>query len=180
MIYLITNKLNNKQYIGKTSQTLDKRWYQHCKNAEYGIDTYLYRAMRKHGVENFECVYLADGLDEEEILLIEQHAPEYNMTAGGDGGDTSNSPLYKEGMIKRRSYKGNNNPNYGKRGKDSPNYGKVRSEAQREKSRKGYKGKRIPVRIDGVQYESVSYAAKVLGRSEKYVRLHDEINEWEY
>jgi len=179
MIYLITNKINNKQYIGKTSQSLDKRWYQHCKNAEYGLDTYLYRAIRKYGVENFECVYIADGLNDEEVLLIEQYNPVYNMTKGGDGGDTSSSPNYKKAMM-RRDYSGENNPNYGKRGKDSPNYGKVRSEAQREKSRRAYKGKRIPVCIDGVHYESVAYAAKALGRSERYVRLHDEINEWKY
>lgn len=179
MIYLITNNIDGKQYIGKTSQPLERRWYQHCKNVEYGHDTYLYRAMRKYGVENFACTYLASGLDEEEIFLIDQHQPEYNMTRGGDGGDTSSSPNYKKALL-RRDYSGENNPNYGKRGEDSPNYGKIRTEAQRENSRVGYKGKRIPVRVDGVQYESVARAAKVLGRSERYVRLHDDINDWKY
>jgi group I intron endonuclease len=79
-LYIITNKIDGKCYIGKTSQSLDKRWYQHCKNAVYGHDTYLYRAIRKYGVDNFVCEYLADGLDEEEVILIEKHKPEYNMT----------------------------------------------------------------------------------------------------
>lgn len=123
MIYLVTNKIDGKRYIGKTSKTIEERWYQHCKNAEYGIDTYLYKAIRKHGKDNFIIEYLCDGLDDEEILMIETHNPEYNMTKGGDGGDTSTSPNYKIGML-RRSYKGQNNPNYGKRGEQNPKYGK--------------------------------------------------------
>jgi len=179
MIYIITNKINGNQYIGKTSKTIEKRWYQHQKNAEYGHNTYLYKAIRKYGVENFVCEYLAEGLDNEEILLIEKYKPEYNMTRGGDGGDTSSSPNFQS-SLKARNFNGPNNPNYGKRGKDSPNYGKKRTEEQKENSRKGYKGKRIPVRVHGIDYESVSRAAKELGRSDRYVRLHDEINEWKY
>jgi group I intron endonuclease len=124
MIYLITNTVNGKRYIGKTSRTIEVRWYHHCKNAEYGLDNYLYKAIRKYGKDNFTIEYLCDGLDEEEVVMIEAYSPEYNMTKGGDGGDTSNSPRYQEGMIRRRSYKGENNPNYGKCGELSPKYGK--------------------------------------------------------
>jgi len=179
MIYLITNTINGYRYIGKTSKSLEHRWSQHCYNAKYNVDTYLYKAMRKYGVENFICKYLADGLDEEEILLIETLSPEYNMTKGGDGGDTSSSPNYQTALC-RRNYKGENNPNYGKRGIDSPNYGKTRSPQQIENYKKSYKGKRIPVIVNGVQYSSVAEAAKLLNRSEKYVRIHDELNDWTY
>lgn len=45
----------------------------------------------------------------------------------GDGGDTSKTDGYKEGMKKRRSYSGKSNPNYGKvgswSGKVGPNVG---------------------------------------------------------
>lgn len=179
MIYIITNKLNGSRYIGKTSKTLEKRWYQHCKNAEYGTDTYLYRAMRKYGVENFTIEPLCEGLNEEEILMIAEHRPEYNMTFGGDGGDMSASPNWQKAM-QERCYDGERNPNYGKRGENSPNYGKRRTEEQKERYRQGYKGKRIPVRVDGVDYGSVIEAARALGRSERYVRLHDELNVWKY
>lgn len=180
MIYLVTNLVNGKRYIGKTSQELKDRWYQHCKNAEYGHDTYLYRAIRKYGADSFIVEKLCDGLDREEVALIETLSPEYNMTRGGDGGDTSKSPNYMTGMMLRRSYAGQGNPNYGKRGVLSPNYGKRHSDETRQKCRDNYKGKRIPVMVNGVQYESVSRAAKELGRSERYVRLHDELNEWTY
>jgi group I intron endonuclease len=158
---------------------MEDRWYQHKKNAEYGRETYLYKAMRKYGVDNFTIEHLSDGLDEEEVLLIEQLQPEYNMTKGGDGGDTSSSPNYKA-AISRRDNSGANNPMYGKKGKDNPNYGKQRTEQQKQRSRDVYKGKRIPVRVHGIDYESVARASKELGRSEKYVRLHDERNEWKY
>lgn len=180
MIYLVTNIVNGKRYIGKTTQLLEDRWYQHCKNAQYGHDSYLYKAIRKYGVESFKIEKLCDGLDDEEVMMIEAHSPEYNMTRGGDGGDTSSSPNYARGMLMRRSYAGEGNPNYGKRGQCSPNYGKTRSEETKQKCRDSYKGKRIPVRVDGIQYESVARAAKLLGRSERYVRLHDELNEWKY
>ena len=179
MIYLITNTITGDRYIGKTARTVEDRWYQHKKNAEYGRDTYLYRAMRKYGADNFTIEHLSDGLDEEEILLIESMRPEYNMTRGGDGGDTSSSPNYKHAMAKR-DMSGEKNPMYGKRGKDNPNYGKTRTEEQKQRSREGYKGKRVPVRVHGIDYESVARASKELNRSERYVRIHDELNEWKY
>lgn len=179
MIYLITNQITGDRYIGKTSRTIEDRWYQHQKNAEYGHDTYLYRAMRKYGVDNFTVKHLSDGLDEEEILLIEQMKPEYNMTRGGDGGDMSASPNYRAAMM-NRDMSGSNNPMYGKRGKDNPNFGKKRTEEQKQRSREGYKGKRIPVRVNGINYDSVKAASNALGRSERYVRIHDELNEWKY
>jgi group I intron endonuclease len=179
MIYLITNTVNGKQYIGKTSKSLEARWYQHRKNAEYGHNTYLYKSIRKYGPDAFLITSLCEGLDEEEILMIHKHQPEYNMTAGGDGGDTSASPNYQMGMIQRRSYKGSDNPNYGKRGTDSPNYGRKKSEEEKAKQTASeyLKKKRRPVVVNGVYYESVLGAAKALGRSERYVRLHDEYSE---
>lgn len=180
MIYMLTNTKNGKRYIGKTSQALEKRWYQHCKNAEHGQDTYLYRAIRKYGKESFSVEKLCDGLDEDEILMIEEHSPEYNMTKGGDGGDTSSSEAYQSGMA-RRDYRGCNNPNYGKRGKDSPNYGKRHSAESIQKMKDSYRGKpKKPVEVDGIKYDSVVGAARALGRSERYIRLHDKLNEWSY
>lgn len=179
MIYLITNQITGDRYIGKTSKTMEKRWYQHCQSARLGQESYLYHAMRKYGQDNFIIEFLSEGLDDQEILLISAMKPEYNMTSGGEGGDTSSSPRYQE-FLARRDFSGENNPNYGKRGEDSPNYGKIRTEEQKENSRKGYKGKRVPVEVHGIYYESVSRAAKELGRSERYVRLHDKLNQWKY
>lgn len=175
MIYLIINKVNGKRYIGKTTKTLEERWYRHIKDAEYGSDTFFHRAIRKHGAHNFSIEFLAEGLEEEEVKMIKAFNPEYNMTQGGDGGDTSLSPNYRIAMS-RRNYTGSNNPNYGKRGAESPNYGSRRTLEQKANiSNSDYlKKKKRVVKINDVIYESVQAAARAHNRSERWVRLHDE------
>jgi group I intron endonuclease len=177
MIYLITNIKNNKTYVGKTKGSIDKRWVRHKSSARNGSQTHLHRAMVKDGFENFTISLLSEGYDQEERYYISKLNPEYNMTQGGDGGDTSSSPNYVNSMSKRRSYKGTNNPNYGKHGKNSPNYGKKRTEQQKQniKDSEYLKSKRRPVVIQGNYYESVMAAARAHDRSEKWVRLHDEL-----
>ena len=51
------------------------------------LDTYLYRAIRKYGKENFTIEILDEEYsNEKEIYWISKLKPEYNMTKGGDGG----------------------------------------------------------------------------------------------
>ena len=54
-IYKITNLINQKAYIGKTTSTIEKRWKEHCQ--DYKRRQYekrpLYDAMNKYGIENF-------------------------------------------------------------------------------------------------------------------------------
>ena len=89
-IYIITNILTAKQYVGITNN-LKRRWYVHSK-AEG--ETYLYRAIRKYGLENFIFTHIADAFNSEsakqiEVMLIAEHntfTPNgYNGTFGGDG-----------------------------------------------------------------------------------------------
>ena len=55
-IYKMTNKVNGKIYIG-LSVNIETRMYNHYRNAFYEKDaeynSYLSRAIRKHGQENF-------------------------------------------------------------------------------------------------------------------------------
>ena len=174
MIYKITNNINGKIYIGKTEKTLEERWYKHVQSAKYGSNTYFHKAIRKHGAENFSICFLMAGLDDEEVACILEYKPDYNMTAGGTGGNTSNSINYKTGML-RRSYKGENNPMYGKYGVNNPNFGSKRSieTCERIKNSDYLKKKRRPVTIDNVNYDSVQAAARAHNKSERWVRLHD-------
>lgn len=95
-IYLITNDVNNKQYIGKTYyDNIQKRWEQHLK--DYNKLRYekrpLYDAMKKYGIEHFhieeiEYVQAEVNLEEREIYWISQYNTYhngYNATKGGDG-----------------------------------------------------------------------------------------------
>lgn len=52
IVYKIVNLIDRKVYVGKTIKK--NRFVRHKVNAKRGVDTYLYRAMRLHGVENFE------------------------------------------------------------------------------------------------------------------------------
>ena len=54
IIYKITNKINNKVYIGLTTRTLKYRWSTHITESKnLNNQKHLYRAMRKYGIENF-------------------------------------------------------------------------------------------------------------------------------
>lgn len=99
MIYLIVNVVNNKKYIGYTSFTKEKRFKKHKINAKKGSNTYLHKAMRKYGFDNFEIHVLEEsGTYEDETKWIKNLNPEYNMTSGGEGGDTSKSPNFIKSM----------------------------------------------------------------------------------
>jgi predicted GIY-YIG superfamily endonuclease len=57
-LYKITCKVTNCVYIGITTKTIKRRFSQHFRTA-YREDsgmyhTYLYRSIRKYGIENFE------------------------------------------------------------------------------------------------------------------------------
>lgn len=91
-IYKITNKLNNKIYIGQTIKTVSKRFQQHKNNSnkDYFSQIVLYKAFNKYGIENFTCETLEevpnDKLDEREKYWIEfydSYFNGYNSTLGG-------------------------------------------------------------------------------------------------
>lgn len=127
MIYIIENIVDGKQYIGKTNRPIEIRFYFHKKNVEYGKQTYLYKAMRKHGVDNFKIKLLENCAKEQdnerERYWIQKLQPHYNMTTGGDGGRTADSPNYKISLA-NRDMSGVNNPMYGKKGVLNPKFGK--------------------------------------------------------
>lgn len=93
-IYKITNLINNKIYVGKTTETIDKRWKEHKKDfkREKCRNRPLYKAMNKYGIENFsvelieECNFGEES--DREIYWIDKldsYHNGYNATKGGDG-----------------------------------------------------------------------------------------------
>ena len=96
-IYCITNKVNNKKYVGQTTETVHKRWIRHI-NAHSNMA--ISKAIDKYGKENFEikellCAScdtkkeLCDTLNYLEIVFIQHHnslinyGNGYNITRGG-------------------------------------------------------------------------------------------------
>lgn len=89
-IYCIENKINHKKYVGQ-SIDIKSRWRQH-KNSSLTRDTFLYRAINKYGIENFEFSILEEctekELDTKEMYWIDfldTYNHGYNMTLGGSG-----------------------------------------------------------------------------------------------
>ena len=52
-IYKITNKENNKVYIGQTIQKPELRWYHHLEEASLGSNLKFHKALRKYGKDGF-------------------------------------------------------------------------------------------------------------------------------
>ena len=95
-IYCITNIINNKKYVGKTTQSIEERFREHCKDSqrERCNKRPLYDAMNKYGIENFQISLLEEV--EDETLLSEKEiywlkelntygSYGYNASKGGDG-----------------------------------------------------------------------------------------------
>ena len=97
-IYKIINKKNKKIYIGQTNKSPEDRLNEHIMNAENGKMFYLSKAIRKYGKENFiiETIDYAlnkNDINEKEIYWIKELKANnrlygYNMTVGGEGGNT--------------------------------------------------------------------------------------------
>lgn len=145
IIYKITNLINGKIYVGKTTKTAEERFKRHYYNHKSG-NTYLYRSMRKYGFDSFviETIEQTNQIDEREKFWITELAPHYNMTKGGDGGDTSNSPNFIEGIKKRPPPP----PTYGM-------LGKKQSDRFFEAIRKSNSR---PVMCEGKRYASINEA----------------------
>lgn len=101
-IYKITNLINGKIYIGKDTVS-DKNYY--------GSGLLIKRSINKHGIENFKKEILEECDNNDELCIREKYWIEkynstnsqigYNISKGGDGGDTiSNNPNKEEIRLK--------------------------------------------------------------------------------
>jgi group I intron endonuclease len=106
-LYKITNKINNKFYIGQTNN-LNRRWQAHKNTAiKNKPEQAIHYAFIKHGISNFEFEHLAtcktwEDANELETLLVSQEnslLPNgYNNTRGGYNAPKSDA--WREAMKK--------------------------------------------------------------------------------
>lgn len=92
-IYLISNDINNKLYVGKTVSTIDTRYNKHISEAFTQHSDYaIHRAMRKYGINHFKVTEVEncslEEVSEREkywIKYYDSYNNGYNETQGGEG-----------------------------------------------------------------------------------------------
>ena len=80
-IYIITNKINNKSYIGYTFGDIKERFAKHCiESHRYNYHSAFYPALLKYGKENFEIksLYEFNELKEDWDYLEQYYIQKYN------------------------------------------------------------------------------------------------------
>lgn len=80
-VYIHTNKINGKRYIGVTTMIPEKRW----ANGEGYKNQYFYRAIQKYGWDNFDNFILE--VDSAELMYkLEKQYIDYYQTTNPDKG----------------------------------------------------------------------------------------------
>jgi len=158
IVYLITNLINGKMYVGQTVCTLSDRWSQHKYAARRKRGhSHLYSAIRKHGSDAFKVEVLCACSTEKELFEQERHLIEvhgtknpkrgYNLTDGGEIGPRGmvHSKVARRKMS--RAHSGKNHHMFGKHHSDETrdkiaesNTGKIASQAARDKMSRARKG----------------------------------------
>ncbi len=90
VVYVVTNLVNDKKYVGVTTQKLKKRFNQHASCKKYPLG----KAIQNFGRQNFTIEVLEECASKNELMCRERHfiaklktkVPNgYNLTDGGEG-----------------------------------------------------------------------------------------------
>lgn len=163
-VYIHTNKVNGKKYVGQTKMNPKDRWGSN--GHRYKECTYFYNAIKKWGFDNFEHEIVYSGLSHAEANKKEQelielyntrdHKYGYNIRYGGSNGVLSEETKNKLSQARKDKYTGSNSPRYGKklseetklkismaqRGEKSHCFGKSVSQEVRHRISKSHIGKK--------------------------------------
>lgn len=96
IIYIATNLVNGKQYIGLTTKTVEKRWKEHQYETKANRFSLLHKAIKKYGANAFSVRELASPIKQNRKALCELESDlifrfktktphGYNLTDGGEG-----------------------------------------------------------------------------------------------
>lgn len=99
-IYLITNLINDKKYVGVTTKTLNRRFHQHLRQSEKPIKLVIHQAIKKYGKTHFkiELIEELQNTTEEKLFLKESdYINKYNTLI--DNGQGYNMAKYGGGRI---------------------------------------------------------------------------------
>lgn len=170
VVYLATNLVNGKRYVGATISALEKRMREHKCAAKRNIKKEkgiaFYKAIRKYGFDNFKFSILIECEDEkvffEEIRMVALLKPEYNMTLGGEG----NLGLKMSDYCRQKLEEGRNK-NRDKINKTLSAMGKTKESRERFAKYQALGPKAMAKKVvcldNGCIYESASAASRFYG-----------------
>lgn len=114
IIYKLTNIVNGKEYVGKTTGELVDRWKEHVADANRDSGRLICRAIKKYGEGNFTKTIIDTAINEEGLNKKEKEwitklntcvavgGIGYNMTLGGEGiSGLKRTDEFKEMMSKK-------------------------------------------------------------------------------
>lgn len=109
VIYLITNSINEKRYVGLTVQTLERRWRYHQEQANANhikSNVSLHAAIREFGADKFTITQIDCGTTKKDLEKKEREWIKklntlvpigYNISAGGVSGGSNSKPTVVDG-----------------------------------------------------------------------------------
>ena len=115
VVYLITNLINGKVYVGQTWRGADTRWKGHISSSENGDSLYFARAIRKYGKENFSLGILSTAADQDSLNVYEKRwiallnssnkKCGYNLDLGGSNGRHGAETCEKISEIRKEEWR---------------------------------------------------------------------------
>lgn len=129
-IYAIINLVNNKIYVGQTKRGYRKRFLEHIKPNDGS--PYLKNAIKKYGVDNFECELLDIAYDQETANEKEKSWISALKTFNGKNGYN----ILMGGNVKPLNSDTKNKMSSSKKGELNSFYGKKHSTQSKEKMSK--------------------------------------------
>jgi len=132
-IYMWTNNINKKRYIG--SSTNLRRRFREYFNINYLLQNnsmYICNSLLKHDYCNFSLTILEycspDKCLEREGYYLKLFKPEYNISQDPTAPFSGRKHSDKSKTIMSDAKKGEKNPNFAKTGENHPNYGQTLNE----------------------------------------------------
>ena len=156
IIYIVTNRINGKQYVGQTINSLKQRKGEHINASIKNKDKlYFHSAIRKHGPENFDWTTIHDDittidfLNRLEIFYIgfyDTFGNGYNLDIGGRNAIPSKETRKKLSKTLKKMWENKElrlAMSIARSGKNNPNYGKIYSLARRKRMSEVAKGEMV-------------------------------------
>lgn len=107
IVYVVKNRVNGMVYVGVTTTSLRRRMHSHTSEANKGIKSEIYKAMRDYGILNFEISQVERCKDNEMLDREEFYIQKFN-SMWPSGYNTSSSHLkggFQSDIVKEKKSK---------------------------------------------------------------------------